>query len=103
MPLHQQKQIEVINQIENQIKNNSLNSSSVSPVDNYNNDLRICFTSIHIPKESLISKVNEIIGKLKKIEPEYYYYSNDSLHMTIKNLKVINDPPRFNADKEKVE
>jgi len=99
MTTHQQKQIEVINQIEEQVKKNTLNFSTVPPIEDYDNDTRICLTSVHLPSQILITKINEtIIRPLKEVEPKYYYYFNDSLHMTIKNIRVINDPPHFNQD-----
>ena len=93
---HQQKQKKIIDQIEEQVKNNTLNFSTVSPVEDYDNDSRICLTSVHLPSHVLIVKIKEsIINCLKKVEPNYYYYSDDSLHMTIKNIRVINNPPHF--------
>lgn len=96
---HQKKQIEVINQIESQINNNKLKFSVVAPVEDYNNDPRLCLTSIHIPSNFLKQKVlDEIIKPLKKLLPNAYFYSPDSMHMTIKNIKVINNPPNFTRD-----
>lgn len=96
---HQQNQIEVINKIEEQIKNNALNFSTVSPVSDFENDSRICLTSVHIPAEELKQKIQtKIIDPLKEISPNHYYYSIDSIHMTIKNIRIINDPPNFNKE-----
>lgn len=96
MTTHQQKQIEVINRIESQIKSNNLQFSTVAPIENYDNDQRICLTSIHIPSASLKQKIqDEIIEPLKEIASDVYFYSPDSLHMTIKNIRVINNPPHF--------
>lgn len=96
---HHQKQIEIINQIEEQISNNSLGFSVVSPVEDYDNDTRVCLTSVHLPSQSLIKAIREkIINPLKQIESDYYYYSADSLHMTVKNVRVINDPPHFTEE-----
>lgn len=53
--LHQRKQIEVIDSIENQIANNSLNFSTVEPIHNYSDDPRMCLTAIHFPKQNLIN------------------------------------------------
>jgi 2'-5' RNA ligase len=102
---HQQKQIEVINSLEKQIKTSSLNFTTVSPVEDYANDTRICLTSVHFPNQELIAKVqHDVIEPLKQIFPDNYYYPDDSLHMTIKNVRIINDPPHFtNADVKNVE
>lgn len=88
--------MEVIDRIEKGIRDNSLGISLVSPVLDFENDPRICLTSVHQPRKELIEKIREeIINPLKAIAPEHYYYLPDSLHMTIKNVRVINDPPQF--------
>lgn len=97
---HQSKQIETINEIENKINsNNPLGFSTVAPVADYVDDSRICLTSVHLPDSSLLSQVNRIlIDPLKKIAPGLHYYPPKSLHLTIKNIRVINDPPNFDDD-----
>ncbi len=96
---HQEKQVEVINQLEQQIKSNSLGFSTISPVEDYKNDSRICLTSVHIPHEELVFKIQKsLIEPLQEVEPTHFYYSPDSLHMTIKNIRVINDPPHFTKE-----
>ncbi len=96
---HQQNQIQIINQIEKQVRNNTLQFSTVDPVDDFEKDTRICLTSVHIPHQSLKNKIKEmIIDPLRLKFPEHYYYLNDSLHMTIKNIRVINDPPHFTEE-----
>jgi len=96
MTYHQKKQIETINQIEKQIKNESLQASTVSPVKNYDTDPRICLTSVHFPKQSFINNsYATITDPLKKLFPEAYFYTPSSLHFTIKNIRIINNPPRF--------
>lgn len=62
----------------------------------FENDSRICLTSIHLPEEHFLSEIRKkIVEPLRKINPEHYYYSPESLHITIKNVRVINDPPHF--------
>ena len=92
---HQLNQLKVIGQIEDQINSNSLSFTTVAPVDDYTNDPRMALTSVHFPNKDLIHKVQKIISSLKEVEPDYYYYPDDSLHMTIKNIRVINDPQQF--------
>lgn len=92
---HQKKQLEVINRIAEQIRLPSPDFSTVSPVDDYENDSRICLTSVHLPDEKLIKQVRKIIKSLRDIEPSFYYYPDSSLHLTIKNVRVINSPPGF--------
>ena len=94
---YQQNQKKVIENIEKQVKQNSLQFSTVDPVEDFDSDPRICLTSIHIPNDFLKNKIQkQIIDPLRAISPEHYYYSDDSLHMTIKNIRVISNPPHFN-------
>src|SRR3989344_2329571 len=92
---YQEDQIELINQIEQQVSGSSFRLSTVSPVDDFEKDTRICLTSVHIPHEQLINKIEGFLEPLKKVSPNYFYYPADSLHMSIKNVRVINDPPHF--------
>ncbi len=96
---HQKKQIGVINSIENQIKNNSLSFSTVEPIHDYENDPRICLTGIHFPKKDLLDRIyHSLTEPLQQIFSNYYYYEKSSLHLTIKSVRVINDPPHFNEE-----
>lgn len=98
------QQQKIIKKIEEQVNADSLNLSTVSPVEDFDNDPRICLTSVHLPNKKLILQVQqELIEPLRKIMPDLYYYSADCLHMTIKNIRVINNPPHFTEnDKKKV-
>lgn len=96
---HQKNQVRVINKIEKQIKTGEANFSTVSTVNDFDPDPRICLTSIHFPHQDLINKIHtNLIKPLKREFPEHYYYLFSSLHMTIKNIRVINDPPHFTAE-----
>jgi hypothetical protein len=93
---HQRKQIKIIDKIERQVRNKSFDASVVSPVDDYEADLRRCLTGIHFPKKTLIEKVQYgLTDPLRKISPKHYYYKGSSLHMTIKNVRISNYPPNF--------
>lgn len=93
---YQQNQIEVINQIESQIKNKTLNFSTVAPINNYATDPRVSLTSVHFPDSKLLKKIqNELIEPLREVFPSAFFYPRNSLHMTIKNIRVINNPMHF--------
>lgn len=95
---HQQKQVEVIHKLEKQLKNKTAQFTTVAPVENYATDSRICLTSLHFPQPALTSIVQEtIIQPLVAIEPDFFFYPASSLHLTIKNIRVIQDPPSFTA------
>lgn len=100
---HQKKQLEVISGIEKQIESNSLNFSTVAPVSDFDNDPRVCLTSVHFPHQQLINQITQLTEPLKIIDPDHYYYHPNSLHLTIKNIRVMSIPPNFDdTDIDKV-
>jgi 2'-5' RNA ligase len=94
---HRLQQIAVINGIEEKVKKNAVDFSTVASTEDYERDPRICLTGVHMPSDTLITQVQNVINQLRKVESGYYYYSPSSLHMTIKNVRVISDPPNFTA------
>lgn len=93
---HQKRQKEVIDKIEEMIRARSLSSTLVDPVRDFENDPRTGLAGIHIPDEKLKKAIKEcFVEPLKKIESGHYFYEPRSMHMTIKNIRVINDPPHF--------
>jgi len=97
--LSKKAQTEVINEIEKQASANIMQFSTVLPVENYANDPRIALTSVHFPKNFFKEAIfDKILKPLKQISPDHYYYPSDSLHLTIKNIRLINDPPTFNEE-----
>jgi hypothetical protein len=99
MTPYQLKQKEVIDAVEEKLKNNAVDFTTVSPVDNWEIDNRICLTSVHILDGFIRNQIaDRIIKPLWEIAPEHHYYPSDALHTTIKNLRVINDPPRFSSE-----
>ncbi len=96
---HQEKQVAVINTIDHQAKTNTLDFSTVSPVDDYEHDHRMSLTSVHIPSNTLKEKVQkDLIEPFRNISSQHYYYSKDSLHMTVKSIRMISDPPTYTND-----
>lgn len=70
--------------------------SIVSPVSDYQNDPRICLTSVHFPKKELVDRIqHKIIEPIQKLSSDIYFYKETSFHITIKNIRTIEDPPNF--------
>ena len=93
---HQQKQIEIIDKIEDGVKNNALITTVVDPVDDFVNDPRICLVGLHIAKPEFASRiVDTLINPLQAIEPNFHYYMPGAQHFTIKNIRTIENPPTF--------
>jgi 2'-5' RNA ligase len=70
----------------------------------YESDRAVCLTSvvaIPIPVAQEIER--QIIQPLRAIEPVHHYYAPEAMHLTIKNVQVVHDPPSFSeADIERV-
>jgi len=99
MTTHQQKQKEIINTIEKQVACDALQATAVVPVKDFEDDNRICLTSVHFPHKRFVTEIYTSISEpLKKLFPGAYFYSPSSLHLTIKNIRVINNPPRFSNE-----
>lgn len=63
---------------------------------NFESDARICLTLVHfIPQQLAGSVVALGIEPLRKLEPDFHYYPPSSMHMTIKNVRAIANPPAF--------
>jgi len=93
------KQKEVIAAIEQQVQAQSIRFSTISPSQNFEDDTRMCLTSVHFPRQNLIQKIQKhILSPLMQYYPDAYFYDDLSLHMTIKNIRVIHDPPNFTGE-----
>lgn len=64
-----------------------------------------CLTSVIFVPAALAQDIcHTLIAALQAIEPEHYYYSPAALHLTVKNIRIISDPPRFtDADVQKAD
>ncbi|HVZ67485.1 MAG TPA: hypothetical protein VG917_04420 [Patescibacteria group bacterium] len=99
MDSYSQKQSEEIERIERAFKSGNNPSQVVEPVDDYANDNRLCLTSVvFLPKEITEIITNKLIEPLRKLDEKQYFFPPESMHITINNIRVINDPPHFNDD-----
>ena len=97
MITYQEKQEKLFNEIENKFKQGKAPTSIVEPVKDYARDRQICLTSVVFLSEELQQSIgHQIIEKLKVTDNKQYYYPASSLHLTIQNIRVVHDPPRFN-------
>ena len=94
----QQKQL--INKITQDIAEKSFYDSTIVEMQkDYENDDAICLSSTVFLDEDIKNKIiKKIIEPLQQIDPKHYYYPSDSLHITIKNIRIIHKPPLFTAE-----
>ena len=99
MNIHREKQKEIIQAIEEQLRTDSLQATAVAPVEDFENDNRICLTSVHFPTQLFVDRILQTITEpLKQSFPGAYSYPRDSLHFTIKNIRTIQNPPNFTEE-----
>lgn len=65
---------------------------------NYVDDDATCLTTLTFPTKTITKKIHIITKRLQTIEPDFYYYPEKSLHLTIKNIRTIHKPPLFTPD-----
>ncbi len=93
---YQQQQEALFNKIEEDFKNGLTPSQPLTPVADFTKDSRRCLTGIVFLPVEMQQLINEqIIGPLKAADPTLFYYPLDSLHLTVKNVRVISDPPTY--------
>jgi len=101
----QKRQLDLMRQMEKSLAA-GLEASTIVPVQSdYANNNQIALTCIsNIPKSIATTIQTKLIRPLQAIEPDFYYYPETALHVTIQNIRVIHDPPRFSpSDVAKVQ
>lgn len=102
---YSQKQRELVKEIEQSLSQGSFNGSIVEMQTDYLNDDQICLSSVtFLPLATQPVITQKIIEPLRAIEPDHFYYSPETMHLTIKNIRTINNPPLFDkSDISKVD
>jgi len=94
---HQLQQKKVVDLIDSALNQGSVPFSTVEPVADFSSDPRLTLTSVHFPGADFIATIRDtFITPLQKIDQDHYYYQDDLLHATIKNVRTIANPPTFN-------
>lgn len=98
-------QKQFIKKIRASLSKDKFKATVVEPQKDYENDNQICLTSsASIPKNISYKIVKKIITPLKNIDPVHFYFRPELMHLTIKNIRTIHQPPLFtNADVIKVD
>lgn len=70
---------------------------SIVPMNrNYLGEFGRCLTSVVFPPSAIARNIQKnIINRLRKIQPTHFYYPPESMHITIKNVRTVNDPPLY--------
>ncbi|MFA7245287.1 MAG: hypothetical protein WC070_03875 [Candidatus Magasanikbacteria bacterium] len=96
---YKSQQKKMVKKLEETFANVSNGPSFVEMQQDYENDDKICLTSIvFTPDEISKEIISKVINRLKPFAPEDYFYNENTLHLTIKNIKTISKPPLFTAE-----
>lgn len=97
--MYKDEQKQLVRKIEEAILRDIYPATIVTESPDFINDKRLCLTIVAFVPTEISSKIlNEIIEPLRNIEPEHYFYPPESMHLTIRNVQVISDPPTFTTD-----
>lgn len=96
MNAYTMRQKEMINELERSFQSGNVKSTIVDMQSDYENDRQLCLAAVVFPPSHLAEEIEKkIIQPLREIEPFHYYYPAESLHLTVKNVRTISDPPLF--------
>lgn len=70
---------------------------SVVPITtNHRTDPARCLTTVAFPSAELAARIEDtLITPLRNLEPVHHYYHRDELHLTLKGVQVISNPPTY--------
>ena len=98
MTTFQERQLVLMRQMEQSFASNPHTATIVPMQTDFINDPQMALTAVsYLPKDIAAIITRTVIEPLKTIEPEFYYYPAVSMHITVQNVRVIHDPPRFTA------
>ena len=90
------KQKALFDELETQFAAGLKPSNIYDRISNYDQDKRSSLTLIVRPPKSMIDKIMaEVIKPLSEADPRQYYYTPQSLHLTLLCLTLATDPPAY--------
>jgi hypothetical protein len=97
MITYQQRQVELIEQMQEQFRQGQSPSTLVDPVQDYEHDQRICLTSVVLLPEDISQEIRtKLIEPLQVLDPRQFFYPE--FHLTIQNIRTISQPPLFTQE-----
>jgi 2'-5' RNA ligase len=70
----------------------------VEPLRSYAEDTRRFFGVLGFPPKDVVGAIQEVQEILRGADPAQFYIPPEALHLTVKNIRTIADPPNFTAD-----
>lgn len=92
----QQKQLDLMRQMESSLASGSRASTIVPLQADYATDTQMCLSvNSFVPSTIAAAIQAKLIEPLRQIDPAQYYYPNESLHITFHSVRIIHDPPTY--------
>lgn len=90
-------QARIISVLNDATRTGSFSASVVEPVSDYENDTRIFLSIIAFPPPGIAEEVVAMQRALRAEDPRQFYPPAPALHVTVKSVRTISDPPSFSA------
>ena len=93
---YQDRQKQLIDSIRNDVSTVTAQASVVPMQADYAADPGRCLTSVMFVPRPIAKRLQaEVQQTLARVEPQHYYNPPESMHITIKNVRVAEAPPTF--------
>ena len=95
--MFQRKQLALMRQMESELSAGTTDATIVPMQTDYASDPQLCLTLLKTPLPPHITKriLDRLVSPLVAIEPDFYYYSDKTLHMTIQTIRKVHNPPQY--------
>jgi 2'-5' RNA ligase len=96
-PTFKDRQKRLVAQLKNGSPTKLNRIASIVPIqaDYSTSPARALTSVVFIPGRMAQEIYQTIVEPLRAIEPDHYYYPPETMHLTVKNVRKVNDPPRF--------
>lgn len=93
---YQDKQEKLVEELNHQFWNRDYKAEVASRVANYESDKRKFLSILAFPPERVVSFACGISSALATFDTGQFVIPKQALHITVKNVRTINQPPLFN-------
>ncbi len=93
---YQLRQLELMGQMSSIAISTGPTTTIVAMQPDYANDPQMCLAVVsYLPKSITDDIYKRIVQTLQTIEPDFYYFPQEALHITIQNIRTVALPPHF--------
>lgn len=92
---YQDQQKELIKELQEKFDSGAATASVIESVDDFESDTRLCLTVLAFPPKEVLARIDQIQNRLREADEDQYYYPEHAIHITVKNIRVVADPPGY--------